>query len=182
MQLADLLEQKKISVYQCSKKSGIPYTTLSELIKGKSRIEKCSAATVYKLAKALQLSMEELLEKVGDTLHRIPFAAFRSNLCRRIKEEGDLRFIIEALQQDEVGRYWKLKWYPEAFYTLAMVDYLSRLHDIPLCTNYMDIRNSSLKEPIFPCDFDHQRQASEEEAIPEFMRFNIVERNIRNIH
>ena len=48
--LKDLLDEKKLSLYQCSKLSGIPYTTLSEVVRGKTKLSKCSAETVLKLS------------------------------------------------------------------------------------------------------------------------------------
>ena len=63
MELMSLLKEKQLSVYQCAKESHVPYTTLSDIVKGKTRIEKCTAETIYKLAKALHVSMEDLLEK-----------------------------------------------------------------------------------------------------------------------
>ena len=59
--LETILKQKNLSMYQCAKLSGIPYTTLSELVRGKTRIEKCSAETVYRLSRVLGVSMEDLI-------------------------------------------------------------------------------------------------------------------------
>ncbi len=61
--IADLLKKNNLSIYQCSKASGIPYTTLSEIVNGKNKISKCSGETLYKLAKVLNVSIEELLEE-----------------------------------------------------------------------------------------------------------------------
>lgn len=190
MQLTMLLDSRNLSTYRCAQISGIPYTTLLELIRGKTSIEKCSAETLYKLSKALNLSMEELFEKTRTQEQRTAFETFKSNVCHKVKELGDMDYIISTLQSDDVGRYWKMKWYPEAYYTLAMLDYLSREHDLPLCTKYSNIRSGRLKSPLFPRDIelaakldtslDVRRQAMDE-AIPEFMRFNIVEREIRNV-
>ena len=55
--LNDLLIEKKISKYRLAKESGIPQTTIADICSGKSRIEKCSADTIYKIAKALGVSM-----------------------------------------------------------------------------------------------------------------------------
>lgn len=49
--------------YRLAKQSGIPYTTLSDLCKGKTRIEKCSSETLYKIAKALNVTMEAIMEE-----------------------------------------------------------------------------------------------------------------------
>ena len=61
MELMSLLKEKQLSVYQCAKESHVPYTTLSDIVKGKTRIEKCTAETIYKLARTLHVTMEELL-------------------------------------------------------------------------------------------------------------------------
>lgn len=56
------LEEKGMTKYRLSKLSGVPHATLNDLCSGKTRIEKCSAETLYKIAKALQVSMEMLIE------------------------------------------------------------------------------------------------------------------------
>lgn len=62
MDINDLLRESGMTKYRLSKLSGVPHATLNDLCSGKSRIEKCSAETLYKLAKALQVSMEILIE------------------------------------------------------------------------------------------------------------------------
>ncbi len=54
------MKQKNLSRYELSKKSGIPYTTLTDLIQKRTRLEKSNAETVYKLSKAMGISMDEL--------------------------------------------------------------------------------------------------------------------------
>ena len=190
MQLAMLLNQQNMSTYQCSQKSNIPYTTLLELVKGKTSIDKCAAETIYRLAKALGLTMDELYTQLRTSETRAAFETFKSNLCHMVKEKGDLDFIIDTLQADDVGTYWKRKWYPEAYYTLAMVDYLCRENNLPLCQNYESIRITSLKRTIYPRDIElaasldpslDVKAQSILESIPEFIRFNIVEKEIRNV-
>ena len=190
MQLAMLLKQQNLSTYQCSKVSGIPYTTLLELVKGKTSVEKCAAETIYRLASALNTTMDELYKKLRSAEVRVAFETFKSNVCHLVKEKGDLDFIIDTLKSDDVGRYWSRKWYPEAYYTLAMLDSLSRENQLPLCKNYDSIRATSLKKPLFPRDIelaaslDHSLDIKEQaiaESIPEFIRFNIVEKEIRNV-
>lgn len=46
--------------YRLAVTAGIPHATLNDICSGKTRLEKCSAETVYKLAKALGVSMELL--------------------------------------------------------------------------------------------------------------------------
>lgn len=62
MIIEDLLIKRKYTKYRLAVQSGIPHATLSDICSGKTRIEKCSAETVYKLAKALNVPMELLTE------------------------------------------------------------------------------------------------------------------------
>ncbi len=189
MMLEKILKTKSISVYKCAKDSNIPYTTLLEIVRGKTNIENCSAETVYRLSKAIDMTMEEILEKCR-VPERVTFETFKSQVCHVVKNKGDIDFIIDTLNDDEVNKYWELKWYPEAFYTLAMLDYLSKENELPLADKYDSIRACSLKEPLYPRDvtlvakinknMDVKRKAVEE-SIPEFIRFNIVERGVRDV-
>lgn len=195
MELNALLKQKDMSVYQCSKESRVPYTTLLDLVKGKTRIEKCAAETVYKLAKALGIAMEELLQERMEEGTAVPyrskFETFKSNVCHLVKDKGDIDFIIDTLKSSKIRDYWNREWYPESFYLLAMVDYLSKENGLPLCKDYDDIRSYTLSDPLYPRDIMlmekldsslDMREQSRKEAIPEFMRFNIVESGIRDVY
>lgn len=62
MIIEDLLAKRDMTKYRLAVKAGIPHATLNDICSGKTRLEKCSAETVYKLAKALNVSMELLTE------------------------------------------------------------------------------------------------------------------------
>ena len=62
MILNDLLEQRNMTKYRLAVQAGIPHATLNDICSGKTKLEKCSAETVYKLAKTLGVSMEALTE------------------------------------------------------------------------------------------------------------------------
>ena len=62
MIIEDLLAKRHMTKYRLAVRAGIPHTTLNDICSGKTRLEKCSAETVYKLAKALDVSMEKLTE------------------------------------------------------------------------------------------------------------------------
>ena len=186
--LIELLKEKNMSIYQCSKLTGIPYTTLSELVNGKTNIENCSVSVVYKLSKVLGTAMENLIEYAIE--ERLDFEVFKSNMCHFAKKLGQYEFVKELLMTNQVGKYWSKKWYPEAFYTLAMLDYISMINDIPLCKDYEHIRKHSLEETIYPkgieliSELDPSSNIKEEclkQAIPEFLKYNIVESEIDDV-
>ena len=62
MSINEILNNIGMTKYRLAKLSGIPNATLSELCSGKTSIEKCTAETLYKIAKALNVSIESLLQ------------------------------------------------------------------------------------------------------------------------
>ena len=62
MSINEILEKNGMTKYRQAKISGIPNATLSEICSGKTHIEKCSVETIYRLSKALNVSMESLVE------------------------------------------------------------------------------------------------------------------------
>lgn len=188
MTINEAMERRNITKYRLSKSSGIPYTTVNDICSGKARLEKCSAETIYRLCKELNISMESLLEPC--LVKRCDFELFKSNVCHRVKELGDVDFIIETLEKDDIRKYYQQKWYPECLYLLAMLDYLSNLNQVPLCNRYDDLRRCKLNETIFPASIrmaaaikndESIKSQALTEAIPEFMQFNIVESEVRNV-
>lgn len=188
MTIQDALQEKNMSIYRLAKTSQIPYATVNDICNGKARLEKCSAETIYRLAHALNVSMEELLAPCF--IKRSSFENFKSTVCHRVKELGDINFIIDTLESQDIRTYYNRKWYPESLYLLAMLDYLSRENDVPLCDDYDDLRRCKLEKPVYPASVRALSAAAQNDtaikqavktAIPEFMRFNIVENEVRNV-
>ena len=194
MNINEILKEKGMTKYRLAVLSGVPHATLNNICSGQAKIEKCSAETLYKLAQVLDVTIEDLIVdamKGVDTVPKtIPFELFKSNVCHRVKDCGDIPFIVETLKSDEIRSYYNQKQYPQAFYLLAMVDYLSRENDLPLCSAYSDMRKQKLVKPIYPqsviamakvMDDDTVITESLDNAIPEFRRFNIAENEVRYV-
>lgn len=188
MTIRETLQERNMSVYRLAKVSALPYATVNDICSGKAQLEKCSAETVYRIARALEVSMEELL---APCFHkRSSFENFKSAVCHRVRELGDIGFIMDTLESGDIRTYYKRKWYPESLYLLAMLDYISRENDVPLDSGYDDLRRCRLEKPVYPAGFlavaaaEKSSAALKEAAraaIPEFMRFNIVESEVRNV-
>ena len=194
MTLNELLEQKNITKYRLWKESGVPQATISDICTGKTRIEKCSAETIYRIAKVLDVPMESLIAPavrvMDEERSRPSFEIFKSNICHRVKDMGDIPFVIDLLQSNQIRKLYEKKWYPEALYLLAMLDYLSRENHIPICKNYNDIRAAKLQQLVYPSSViimckalksDAPKEECIRMAIQEFLRFNIVESEVRNV-
>ena len=189
MIISEQLKKKNMTKYRLSKISGVPQATINDICSGKADLEKCSAGTLYKLAKVLDTTIEEMLESAYPE-HRSSFETFKSNTCHHVKDMGDLDFIVDVLEHDRVRALYEKKWYPEALYLLAMLDYLCRENSLPVCEKYNDIRRSKLEKPIYPVGViinsevlksEAPMRTAKQQAIPEFLRFNIIESEVRNV-
>ena len=174
--------------YRLAKESRVPHTTVFDICNGNVNIKNCTGETLYKLAQALGVSIEDLL---ADSMeNRQSFDAYKSTICHMVKDMGDVAFIMKILESGKIGQLYNKKWYPECLYLLAMVDYLSRENGLPICNEYNEIRAARLREPIYPSSiiamsvFSQSEQPkidSYTQAIPEFLRFNIIENEVRNV-
>ena len=63
MSISEVLERKNMTQYRLAVQSGVPHTTLSDIMSGKTRIEKCSGETLYKLSSALGVTIEDLISE-----------------------------------------------------------------------------------------------------------------------
>lgn len=61
MTIQQLLKEKGMSRYSLSKISGVPWSTLSDICSGKTNLNRCSARTLSKLSKALEMPIEEII-------------------------------------------------------------------------------------------------------------------------
>ena len=105
MKLKGYMKENHIAVSELSRLTGISYMTLNDLYKEKTMLSRTSAAHLYKIAKALGVSMEDLLidylieEQAG---FGIPAALM--DLIKEInayRDEDPYGFRIEALDNLE---------------------------------------------------------------------------------
>lgn len=64
--LNQLMRARRLTKAELSRKSGIPDTTLRDLLSGSVRLENCKAGTILRLARAFHVSVEELLMHGGE--------------------------------------------------------------------------------------------------------------------
>ena len=62
MNICDITNCIGISFEDLVERTGIPASTLSDIMSGRSDLSRCQAKTLQKLANGLELSMEELLD------------------------------------------------------------------------------------------------------------------------
>ena len=192
MTLKQYLITQKISTYRLSKQAQIPYSTLIDLVNEKTKLTKCTVEVAFKISKALNMTVEELVDmtELHKPVKKMPFELFKSTMRHQLHDLGDKAFVRSILSEDLVERYAAMAWYPEALYTLALLDVLCSTLRVPLATKYESYRTQKLDQILYPSDImilslaqndERIKQDAFEKSLPEFKRFNIVEREIRDV-
>ena len=116
------------------------------------------------------------------------FEVFKDNVKHMVKRKGQLDFIKEILLSDDIQKLWDEGQDLYALYLLAMTDYLSKLNEIPLYAGYDELRMYKMNKKIYPMSirldakiFGKDMDELAEDAIPEFLEYNIVEGDIFNV-
>lgn len=187
MTFKELLKEKNITGYQLSKRSGVPYTTISDLINGKTYIANMTIKNGIAIANVLNMDVEDLA--VLDRVELIGFRYFRNNVLHDLKRKGFEQFIQLVIKTREIDYFYKNGAYPYAYYLLALIDYLCRIDNHPIYTKrYNNIRKERLDKAFFvggnTISFDsieEYEQTFGVKVIPEFAKFNIIEDNVFNV-
>lgn len=131
------------------------------------------------------------LSKEAKILYCEDFEAYKSNVCHRLHNLGDIEFIRTILTDDTITQFARHGYGAWALYLLAMLDHISKENDVPLCTKYEYLRSQKLPELIIPTgikidiEIFHNNSLFErayKNAIPEFLKYNIMEGDIRNVN
>lgn len=190
MNLNRYLLENDISMYRLSQESGIPYTTINDICSGKTHLSKCTGETLLKLARYLDLNIEDLLVRKEEESTTVDFEIFKGNVRHNIKNLGDKVFIKQILKDNIIRQYHDKGRYKKSLYLLAMLDYLSKENHIPLCSDYDDLRKMKLKDLVYPQSAedaavfmknDSVKERCLTNSIPEFRKYNIIEGDIRNV-
>ena len=184
MRLFELLDKRGLSAYKLSKMTGIPYTTINDLLRFKTSPSNITLGHALKLSEALDITVEQFAKLEGAPLTDFEF--FRSNLLQDIRILGPMRFVTKALKEKTVDFYFKNGGTVHALYLLGLIDYEIRIHRLPIKQKrYNDLRKMQLDEPFFTSSslirfssVDEAEQALGVKVAPEFRRNNIIEVDI----
>ena len=180
MYIKQYLEGNNISIYKLANNALVAYPTVYNIVNGKVDILNCKLGVIKKIADSLDLTIDELYTLCDKNY---TFDLFRSEQCHLVKRMGEVHFIINLLEKRKIDYYWKLNMKAEAFYLTAMLDYLSKRNNLPICKDYSEIRKYKLEETIYPIDTElskrligkNSHKEALKHAIPEFLEYNIVE-------
>ena len=180
-QIKQYLAENEISLYRLAKMADLSYPEVFNIVNGKKDIKKCAYYVVERLSEALNISMKLLVEMCNIKYH---FQTFRSEQKHLVQRKGELQYLIDVLESDEIQTLWDNCQKLEALYLLAMTDHIALKNDIDVCTKYQQIRQYKPDRLIYPADVELEARLSDSDeakekalknALPEFLKFNIVE-------
>lgn len=137
-----------------------------------------------------EITIKYPLSSTAKSIFCIDFENYKSNVCHLLHNLGDIKFLITVLEDDTISQLAKNRLTGYALYLVAMVDYISKKNNVPICTKYNWLRELKLPELAIPVsirlcmemfDDDEIFQEAYKNAIPEFLKYNIMEGDIRNV-
>ena len=198
MFLNDMMNHKHITRTDLRCMTGLPESTLRNILNGNTQIDHCEAATLLSLANALDTTVEDILCKywaeceanmkpekspVHDKHSLLFFYMMYEAALIKLNDIGEVDFIREMYEFQWIERFYSDGLYRIALFLLAMVDYLSRKHHLKLNPKYDQHRKLSLDAPVYSLitmdDYDDPDACAKAKAyaechsIPEFARFNL---------
>ena len=188
-----LLLKKNITLYRLEKETGLPHSTLNDIYHERVDVTKVSAFVLKAIATVLDITMDKLYDYLtykdlslitcdGD------FDLFKSNLCHQAKRLTYEKFIEMYSENDEIRKLFEEQKYLESMYLLSMLDYLSLLSGKNKRSDLEDIRNYRfdslvVSESIYYLLKNKSIKLEDiyKDALPEFLKHNIVESDIEKV-
>lgn len=181
--MKEMLKKKNMSVYELSRRTNIPYTTLNELVRGNKSLKNCSVKILKALSQELHMTMDEIYNVCEKTSY-MDFEVFKSNEQHRLKEKGSVDYLIYVLETDIIHEYWKKGRRVEALYMTCLYDYISEKCHMEKYNGYDEIRKYKLEEPLYPVTVQQgleSKSECEKLAIPIFKQHGIMEVDVFNV-
>ena len=191
MYIKELMRKNNMTRAELSRRSGVPDSTLRDILNESAKLDRCEVLTLICLASALGTTVEDIMEhywedgdwgdeeddddfydgKVirpnGQAAFFYVFAAIVADELKEDTAEGYLHFIQKG---NWVEHFYKDGSYDHALLLVGVSDYLCRkLHRSPI-SEYDRYRNDRLEHPIYPLrlmdiDYDGEEYEAEKDDI-----------------
>ena len=200
MYLMNLMNKKCMTRADLSMMSGVPDSTLRDILSGKAQIDHCEAATIYGIADALGTTVEDVLDHYWDECLRADdeecerevlhdghtLLLFYSTVDRVVQmrqavEDASLASCINS--ETFIDQFFTMGFYREAFFVLGLTDYLNRKLGKKTDPRFDAYRGYRLDCPVYSLstleeydnseELENAKAYAEAYAIPELAAFNI---------
>lgn len=189
--LEHLFLLKDTTTYKMAKELNVPYTAINRIVKGTTDLNNVKIKVLAELSEFLSVSTDELYKEyyIDKYIKESEWNTYISNIQHKIKEDGKILFMKYCISNQLVERCFLMKQYDKGLYTIATIDYLCRTLNITLYDGYKEFRKFKLENPKYPSDIElisddkfktKLKNKCLKECIPEFKRFNIIEKGVEN--
>ena len=200
MYLMNLMNEHCMTRADLSMMSGVPDSTLRDILSGKAQIDHCAAATIYGIADALGTTVEDVLDHYWDeclgaddeecereVLHDgHTLLLFYSTVDRvvQLRQHVDDALLTSCVNSEAfIDLFFDRGFYREAFFLLGLTDYLNRKLGMKTNPRFDAYRGYRLDCPVYslstleeyddPEELKNAKAYAEAYAIPELAAFNI---------
>ena len=200
MYLMNLMNKKCMTRADLSMMSGVPDSTLRDILSGKAQIDHCEAATIYGIADALGTTVEDVLDHYWDECLRADdeecerevlhdghtLLLFYSTVDRlvQLRQHVDDALLTSCVNSEAfIDLFFDKGFYREAFFLLGLTDYLNRKLGMKTDPRFDAYRGYCLDSPVYslstleeyddPAGLEQAKAYAETYAIPELAAFNI---------
>lgn len=200
MYLMNLMNEQYMTRADLSMMSGVPDSTLRDILSGKAQIDHCEAATIYGIADALGTTVEDILNHYWDecmeaddeecereALHDghtlLIFYSTVDKLVQLRQFEDDSLLASSFTSETFIDYFFDNGFYREAFFLLGLTDYLNRKLGMKTDPRFDAYRGYRLDCPVYSLstleeydnseELENAKAYAEAYAIPELAAFNI---------
>ena len=201
MYLMNLMNKKCMTRADLSMMSGVPDSTLRDILSGKAQIDHCEAATIYGIADALGTTVEDVLDHYWEeclgaddeetleqqSLHdEHTLLIFYSTVDKlvQLRQFADDSLLASSFNSETfIDYFFDNGFYREAFFLLGLTDYLNRKLGMKTDPRFDAYRVYRLDNPVYslstleeyddPEELKNAQAYAEAYAIPELAAFNI---------
>lgn len=200
MYLMNLMNEHCMTRADLSMMSGVPDSTLRDILSGKAQIDHCAATTIYGIADALGTTVEDVLDHYWDeclgaddeecereVLHDgHTLLLFYSTVDRvvQLRQHVDDALLTSCVNSEAfIDLFFDRGFYREAFFLLGLTDYLNRKLGMKTDPRFDAYRVYRLDNPVYslstleeyddPEELKNAKAYAEAYAIPELAAFNI---------
>lgn len=203
MYLNDLMTEHNMSRAALSRISGVPDSTLRDILNGKAQLDRCEAGTLLNIADVLDTTVEEIIlhywdeeydmedafdneqkrNYVHDANSLLSFYRMVDAVILSREERHDFRMIFHIREENMVEKLYSMGHYREALFLLGIIDYFDKKFGMMKDDRFDAYRNSCLDRPVYALstleEYDDNealndaKAYAEAYAIPELAAFNI---------
>ena len=200
MYLMNLMNEQYMTRADLSMMSGVPDSTLRDILSGKAQIDHCEAATIYGIADALGTTVEDILNHYWDECmeaddeecerealhdgHTLLIFYSTVDMLVQLRQFADDSLLASSFTSETfIDYFFDNGFYREAFFLLGLTDYLNRKLGMKTDPRFDAYRGYRLDCPVYSLstleeydnseELENAKAYAEAYAIPELAAFNI---------